>query len=792
MSERTSAEEELQSQKNLSRDDTPESADDETRGGGIGLDRRQYLKLGAATAVGAVAFSGRSTAETRDGVSFDRVVDAVDDLGMDPNGNEPIDDKLDSAWGSGTLIEFPAGEYLVTSTRNYYHDTNNAGIVGKTGDRSDVEFVFPDGFNDRFLNVRYGSDLLFGDFTIQQSDDWETGVGCSFAPDGDATIRNIEIAGNNPRGKQRGLALTVYNSNGVMNLDGYVRTGAGAVGDYPSGTQAIFVNKKNNGTIYIRDAHVENAGENGIYASRSPGDVRIEGGHFANNDIASVRIAGDGSYVEGATFVIDTDNADYRGSYDNVRGLWVESGGNGYVGGRVENCDFILRSASNSGGLLRVQETAGDVEINNCRFHNETRFATLFAKEPDRISGSGPVKVRNCSFTGSGSSDPRRAAIELLERDGSLVSDCCISMDGSQRGVVVRRASSCTIRRSTIDVNSKAIYTPGSSVATSGISHSGSCPLPSDGGDGAGGDVGGSRGDSSDDSSSDEGSDSDESSDDSSSDDSSSDESSNGDDSSSSEESDDSESSSDSSSGSDESSGDESSDDSEESSSSSDESSSSEESSGGSEESSDDSEESSGGSDESSGSSDGGDSDAETRSPSPSPSDARTLKLASDDVSQYEFSVSGNVDFYPAFGTEDRIDGSTVRGVLAGGTDSYRFDGDISSFTIEGSPTIELDGETVDPSALGGSTEASEESMSNVLVLKSDEHAPYDIEVSGDIALDPRYGTEDSTSGNAATGLLAGGGDAYRFSGDITKFEVDGQVDVTLNGESVDPAELAD
>ena len=776
MSERPTAEEERQSQESLRTNDTPESNDGETRDDVLGgIDRRQYLKLGAATAVGAVGFSGRSTAETREGISFDRVVDAVDDLGMDPNGNEAIDDKLDDAWGPGTLIEFPAGEYLVTGPRNYSHDTSNAGIVGKTGDRSDVEFVFPDGYNDRFLNVRFGSDLLFGDFTIQQTDDWETSVGCAFAPDGDATIRNLEIAGNNPRGKQRGLALTVYDSDGVMNLDGFVRTGESGVGDYPSGTQALLVPSEHEGVVYIRDAHIANAGENGIYGSHCPGDVRIEGGHFENNDIASVRIAGDGSYVKDATFVVDTEGHDNHGSYDNLRGLWMETGPGNYSGGLVENCNFILRSASNSGGLLRIAGDAGDVTVRGCRFRNETRFATLFAE-----SGGDSIRVENCSVTG-GASNARRGAVELVDRNGSMVSDCCISMDGSQNGVVIRGSSGCTVRRSTVDVNNKAIYTPGSSVATSGISHSGSCPLPGDGGDDAGGDVGGSRGDSSDDGSSS----SDSSSDDSSSDDSSSDES--GDDGSSDDGSSDDGSSDDKSS----SSSDESSDD--KSSSSSDESSSGGESSSGSDESNDGSEKSSSSSDESSGSSDGGDSDdggnadAGTQSTSPSPRDARTLKLTSDDVSPYEFSVSGNVDFYPAFGTEDRIDGSTVHGVLAGGTDVYRFDGDISSFTIEGSPTVELDGEPVDPSALGDS----KESMSNVLLLESKDHAPYDIEVSGDIALDPRYGTEDATSGDTATGLLAGGTDVYRFSGDITKFEVDGHVDVLLNGESVDQSELA-
>ncbi|MFC5971972.1 right-handed parallel beta-helix repeat-containing protein [Halomarina salina] len=839
MSERNSADEEFESHNYATTNDTPSSGDDENQGGRFGsIDRRQYLKLGAATAAGAVAFSGRSTAETRDGVSFDRVVNAVDDLGMDPNGNEAIDSELDSAWGSGTLIEFPPGEYLVTEEHGYYND-DNVGMVGTTGDRSDVEFVFPTGYEQRFLNVRFGSDWLFGDFTIQQSDDWETGVGCSFAPDGDATIKNIEVAGNNPRNTYRSLALNVYSSDGELTLDGYVRTGASDVGDYPSGTQALLIDPSNEGTIYIRDAHIENAGENGIYGSRSSGEVRIEDSYFANNDIASVRIAGDGSYVKDSTFVVDIDDADNRGDFDNPRALWIESGPHGYTGSSVENCDFILKSADHCDGLVRIQPTAGDVDIENCRFQNETRFPTVFAEEPDDISGSGPVTVRNCSITG-GAANPRRAAIELIGRDGSLVSDCCISMDGEQNGVTVRNASNCTVRRSTIDVNGTALYTPGSSVGTGSLSYSGSCPLPSDDGAGAGGDVGGSRGDSEETSDSESGDDGSESSDDGSD---------GGDD------SDDAEAQTadtsggtrrlvltgdgfapyefsvsgdlefDSRFGTEDSidgstasgflvggtdgyefTGDITSFDVEGSATvrldgeTVDPSSLGDGSSGG----DSDSESSESESDDSS-SSDGGSSGG-----------MHALTLSGDGLAPYEFSVSGDVGFDPTFGTEDRIDGSTVTGFLVGGTDKYQFDGDITSFDVEGSATVRLDGETVDPSSLGDgssggssgddSDSESEESdsessdsddssgadgtLGNVLMLNSDDFAPYDIEVSGDIAFDPNYGTEDSLGDGSASGFLVGGTDVYRFSGDITGFEYEGSVDAQLNGESVDPSSL--
>lgn len=45
---------------------------------------------------------------------FDWTMYAVDDRGMDPTGEEPIDRALDEVYGDGTLVVLPAGKYLST------------------------------------------------------------------------------------------------------------------------------------------------------------------------------------------------------------------------------------------------------------------------------------------------------------------------------------------------------------------------------------------------------------------------------------------------------------------------------------------------------------------------------------------------------------------------------------------------------------------------------------------------------------------------------------------------------
>ncbi len=469
------------------------------------MDRRSYLKLGAgaaAASVGSATYASRvgAASETRHGISFNTVLNAVDDLGMDSNGNEAIDDALDDAAASDTLIKFPPGEYLVEESHVFLR-LDNFGIVGTGGDRTDTQFVFPSGFDDRMMTVRWGVNHLLENVSLQQTDDTATGAGVVFASDDGLHIEDFEILGFNGRGAMRGMSAKIYDSDGEGVIKRYVRKGNSAVGDYPSGTQALLIDPGHEGTLYLRDLHIENAGENGVYASRTPGNVRVEGGFFKNNDVASIRICGEGDYVEDATFIVDTDAATgNEGTYDNARALWVESKTKGYSGGYAENCEFILRSADNSGGLIRIDGTAGAFDVRNCRLHNETVFATLLAKESG-VSGPKKVTIENTSIT-TNSDAQRRGALEIEGRNGSTITDCCVATQGSgYDGIVFNDSTGNAIRRTTVDASGEPIVFNNASAQTSSISYSGSCPLPDASGGGSqdgGGDGSGDTSDGSD------------------------------------------------------------------------------------------------------------------------------------------------------------------------------------------------------------------------------------------------------------------------------------------------------
>jgi len=70
----------------------------------------------------------------------------------------------------------------------------------------------------------------------------------------------------------------------------------------------------------------------------------------------------------------------------------------------------------------------------------------------------------------------------------------------------------------------------------------------------------------------------------------------------------------------------------------------------------------------------------------------------------YEFTVSGDVEPNPdvgSFNDYDTIDGSTATGRVWSGDDSYVFSGEITDFSLSGTATVVVNGETIDPSQFG-------------------------------------------------------------------------------------------
>ena len=696
------------------------------------LGRRSFVKLAGASAGAAVLGTTAASAnETHHDISFDEVVHAVDDLGMDPNGNEPIDGAL-SNLSPNTLVEFPDGEYL---WQNRIVLGENHASYGLRGIGDDVRIRPPDRANEYLLDAMCG-EFLFENIDIDIRAD-DTVAGMRIIPQNRFHVQDVEWLGrgHNSDFDQQGT-VNMYLA-GVQNADGLgifrnvVAKQIGLFGSaYPAGNApmrgrvGIFAGASHAGTIRFEGCDLREAPNNALYMSRCPGVVQVEDSYFENNNVASIRISGEGSYARNCRIVADMDNvSDHRPLLPrfgmNIRGVlheqrnWLDKEGPVVV----EDCIFEWRSLGpvNSQAPIHVGPSGRQLEVRNCHVDIHTdNFSAVLRRAPDELppiqTGPTAFHAENLTITGSASDG---VAIDLRDADNSVIRNCCIQQDGNGRdGILLQRSNNCTIEDTTVNVSGQDIVQSNSSADTRDVSNDGSCsaqeidaPTGEDD-DRVGEDDG--RGDGQED----------------------------------------------------------------------------EEGNGNRED------ENRGGDN---GGNDRQDEDDEEE-PSDDDLD-RVITITDawpHTPSNYEFTVSGDVekseDDDATIDDEDEIDGSTVTGFVYGWRDSFRFSGEIEDFSVDGPVQVVVDGEEVDPAELASD-------LSRYVTIESDGgRADYELTVSGDLekSVDENatIDDEDEIDGSTATGFVHGWKDSYRFSGEIEDISVDGPATVSLDGEEIDPAEL--
>lgn len=124
-----------------------------------------------------------------------------------------------------------------------------------------------------------------------------------------------------------------------------------------------FVHQETAGTVNFINCEASGFPNNGIYASApgetggEDGSIHIKGGTFIDNNVAGVRIGGDGSSVRDATFKFVAPDPDFSG----VRGVYVRNG-TGHV---VENNRFETGTGVTGVSHIRVTSDAQSVALNN-------------------------------------------------------------------------------------------------------------------------------------------------------------------------------------------------------------------------------------------------------------------------------------------------------------------------------------------------------------------------------------------------------------------------------------------
>lgn len=153
-------------ERQLSDDGNGQSTNDTGRNRGQ-FSRRRFVELAAASTLSMAGIgTARASSVTRHGIDFDRVVNAVDDLGMDPTGDDPIDDRLARS-NDGDLLQFPRGTYRFGAGPN--DSSLDEETRGFEGIDDDVTFVASQNSPGYFLQGERMGGVYLGNVDVDRS-----------------------------------------------------------------------------------------------------------------------------------------------------------------------------------------------------------------------------------------------------------------------------------------------------------------------------------------------------------------------------------------------------------------------------------------------------------------------------------------------------------------------------------------------------------------------------------------------------------------------------------------------
>ena len=661
------------------------------------LNRRSYLKLASAAATAAVG-GAIGTA----GAAYSNTVDIVQ-AGADNTGNQDIASVLNSVAGNDTMVEFPPGTYRLSGFSGSF---SNLALVG-----TDATIVPPNGSTSTIMSLS-GANVTVEGFTFDYTASNTAPQMSMRCSDGlllkDCDFVGVaDVSGGSGSSSHQYHFFPAVTSSSGSGLIQNVSFADGSIS--PSNRGGIWFGQNNQGTLTFDGLHMEKWANNSLYCYNSGGPVIVKNSFFRNNNVSGPRIGSNGTRILDSTFVSDgwVPVQAFTGGRTS-RGIWLPAACDDVL---IQGCDFVM-SGPYANSAIVYQSYNTNVDVKDCRFQMDVDRPAIDVRQ-----GGAGLTIDGVSVTGSASSGN---AIQLNGRSGSQISNVCVQQpNGSRGGIYLGNSSNCSISNSTLNVGGQAITLNGSSADTTNITRSGTCPVASDA------NPTGSSGSS--DGSTDDGSTGDGTS------------------------------------------------------------------------------------------GDGSSGDDSTSDGSATLSNGISIdgRYSGGEPVAYRLEVGGELAKSDVgsstINADDTIDGSVATGVVeAGDSDSYDFAGEIVELVLDRDTTIwhnggQLDSSmyTVDSSAFDSGTTTPEPTpeptpeLENTLLIRGGKRRHwtyYDFTVSGDLEKAEVDGVsandEDTVSGSSAEGFVAGGADAFRFSGEITVFNLDGDGTVEVNGEPVSLSEL--
>lgn len=376
---------------------------------------------------------------------YDRTVNVVQ-AGGDHTGSRPIDDVLADVVGDDTALYFPRGEYRLEATWEVTGFSNLA-LVG-----DDALVRPPAGYADTLFDL--GTDGASRGLRFEGIDFDVTAPNTGGRPiHGTVTdgllVRDVTVYGRQDVDHDS-MRFDVTAAEGAGRVE-RVSLPHGGTTNYPN--TGIYVGEATTGTLTFAECRVAGFPDNGLYASSARGTVRVVGGHYSNNGIASVRV-GSGAEVRDVRVTCDTN----RDGLENMRGIRLHDGDDVLV----SNAQVEMVNAPSSDGAITMADGLRTATVADTRIRTDADdVPAVRAKRPTGRPAGPPgattdrVALRNLAVTGQAADGE---AIEIESRNDCVVAEVCIRQEGADRnGIRFENSRGNLLHDVSVDVTGKPL-----------------------------------------------------------------------------------------------------------------------------------------------------------------------------------------------------------------------------------------------------------------------------------------------------------------------------------------------
>ena len=449
-----------------------------------GVSRRQFLAGCGAAAVGAPVASAAQQEPERPGLSLPsapalaaggsispqgrarivavdrqfqqqrsqmgKTLSAVDDLGLDPSGSEPINGKFESALEglSNVRVVFP-GDGVFRATGEMV--VRVSGPVELVGNGATIKLDASR--EQRVLNIdQFPTGSLFQGFTFASTDD--TTVGFRVATEGTVRVQDVTVKGymvsdqSNRNRVQAVFSPVALTSSATVQVRNYRAIGGSAAGthdqdDKPASAKmnqiaspmGVWVGQQTQGTVQLVECQLR-GWSNGVYGGRTNGRVEVSGGQYWNNLNSQLRLGG-GSIVDGATLLLDDREWSMKknpgpyslGEQQGVHAIRVDAaaGGNTSDPIRIRNTEVQSKSMQQGVAEIEFESESGPGIIENSRVVSHIERPVINAHSPAGGVSQSNVLVNNSYIGGEGPS----TVMSIDGRPQSRIRQTCVAIPGT-------------------------------------------------------------------------------------------------------------------------------------------------------------------------------------------------------------------------------------------------------------------------------------------------------------------------------------------------------------------------